>query len=321
SYNGLLPCHLEASIRRLIIGTRGSTLAQHQTRRIVKLLSEVAPGQQFDIHVVRTLGDRVQSIPLHEFPSTGIFVQDIGAQLLAGKVDLAVHSLKDVPPGETDRLLLASFPERSDPRDVIVARDGSRFAELPPAARVGTSSTRRRAQLGAARPDLTYCDDLRGNVDTRLNKLREGRYDAIVLAAAGLERLGRSSEISDYLSPEICLPDAGQGTLVVQTRADDAEVIDLVTRIDDPKVRATALAERAVLEAFGGGCKVPVAAYARVEAELVKLQGLVATPDGTKIVRAALRGSVNQPIELGRRLWSLLVHQGAAELLLASPGG
>jgi hydroxymethylbilane synthase len=318
---GCLPSQTEASIRSLIVGTRGSALALSQARRIIELLSAVSPGRRFDISIVKTLGDRVQSTPLHEFPTTGIFVRDIGAQLLTGAIDLAVHSLKDVPPGEIGGLVLAAFPERADPRDIIVSRDGSRFADIPPAARVGTSSTRRRAQLSAIRPDLTYCDDLRGNVDTRVRKLREGKYDAIVLAAAGLDRLGRSDDISEYLSTEICLPDAGQGTLVVQARSDDTEVLELVSRIDNPIVRATALAERAVLEAFGGGCKVPVAAYATVESDVLWLEGLVAATDGTKIVRAALNGPIDQPVELGRRLWSLLEQQGAAELLSVLPSG
>jgi hydroxymethylbilane synthase len=292
-----------------------------QARRVVDLLQAAAPDRHFDLRIIRTLGDRVQSIPLHEFPTMGVFVHEIGAQLLAGTIDIAVHSLKDVPPGETPGLVLAAFPERADPRDVILSRDDVRFADLPAGARVGTSSTRRRAQLSAKRADLTYCDDLRGNVDTRMRKLREGQYDAIVLAAAGLERLGRAEEISEYLSPEICLPDAGQGTLGVQVRANDEETVELVSRIDNSSVRATALAERAVLEAFGGGCKVPVGAYAWVDGDSLHLEGLVATADGQRIVRSMLVGSVLEPIELGHRLWSQLVHDGAAELLSARNGG
>jgi hydroxymethylbilane synthase len=311
----------EDPIRSLLLGTRGSPLAMVQTRRVIDLLAAASPDRDFDVKVIRTLGDREQSIPLHNFPAMGVFVHEIGAQLLAGAIDIAVHSLKDVPPGESPGLILAAFPERADPRDVIVSRDNVPFAVLPPGARVGTSSTRRQAQLRAHRPDLIYCDDLRGNVDTRVRKLREGQYDAIVLAAAGLIRLGRAHEISEFLRPSMCLPDAGQGTLGVQVRSDDGEVLELVSRIDDPAIRATALAERALLEAFGGGCKVPVAAYGRVEADGLHLEGLVALPDGTTSFRAELVGSVDEPVQLGRRLWARLVRDGAASLLSTSPRG
>ncbi len=230
-------------------------------------------------------------------------------------IDLAVHSLKDVPPEETPGLILAAFPERADPRDALISRDGKRFLELPSGARVGTSSARRRAQLRAHRPDLRYLDNLRGNVDTRLRKLAQGDYDAIVLAAAGLERLGRASEISDYLPIDLCLPDAGQGILAVQVRATDAEAIRVVSSIDAPAVRAEALAERAVLRAFGGGCKVPVAAHARLDGSTIHLAALVATPDGSRIVRASLSGPADAPEALGTALWHRLVTGGAEALL------
>jgi hydroxymethylbilane synthase len=307
----------EASIRSLILGTRGSPLALLQTRRVIDRLAAESGDRQFDLKIIRTLGDREQSMPLHAFPTMGVFVHEIGSQLLAGTIDIAVHSLKDIPPGNSPGLVLAAFPERADPRDVIVSRNRVQFSELPSGARVGTSSVRRQAQLRASRPDLTYCDDLRGNVDTRVRKLREGQYDAIVLAAAGLIRLGRGDEITESLDPSICLPDAGQGTLGVQTRADDDEVRELVSRIDNPAVRATALAERALLEAFGGGCKVPVAAFAQVVSGELCLEGLVASTDGKIIVRAEMVGPVAEPVELGRRVWSQLVQGGAATLLSA----
>lgn len=292
-----------------------------QTRRVIDLLAGVSAQRQFDVKVIRTLGDREQSIPLHDFPTMGVFVHEISIQLLQGTIDIAVHSLKDVPPGNSPGLVLAAFPERVDPRDVIVSRDNIQFAGLPPGARVGTSSTRRQAQLRAHRPDLIYCDDLRGNVDTRIRKLREGQYDAIVLAAAGLVRLGRADEISEYLRPAVCLPDAGQGTLGVQVRADDEDVLKLVSRIDDQAIRATALAERAMLQTFGGGCKVPVGAYAFVEANRLHLEGLVASTNGKMIIRAALVGSVAEPVELGHRVWAQLVRDGAAGVLSAAANG
>jgi len=276
---------------------------------------------EFRIHVVKTLGDRDQGVPLHAFPSTGVFVHEIAQILLSGSIDIAVHSLKDVPPDATPGLCLAAFPERADPRDVIISRDGQTLSQLPSGSRIGTSSIRRQAQLRAVRPDLVYCDDLRGNVDTRLRKLYAGVYDAIVLAAAGLIRLNRSAEITEYLAPELCLPDVGQGTLGVQARSTDSDVLRLVATIDDPRVRAVALAERAVLATFGGGCKVPVAAYGQIVENDLRLDGLVATPDGSRIIRASLTGPLDSPQELGYRLWTTLVEAGALEVLAdAVPG-
>jgi len=291
------------------------------------------------IQTVRTLGDRVVDVPLSQFGSTGIFVKEIDRLLLDRKIDLAVHSLKDVPPDETPGVILTAFPERADPRDALVSLvAGQRFRALPPGARVGTSSVRRQAQLRAARPDLAYCDDLRGNVDTRLRKLSEGQYDAIVLAAAGLERLGRATEISERLAPELCLPDAGQGILAVSTRADDPETVAIVSQLDDPVVRAMALAERAMLRAFGGGCKVPVAAYARIvepktrntaaggaagkaAPPAIYLTGLVASVDGRQIVRAGAAGPLAEPEKLGATVWQRLVDGGALTILTGTPHG
>ncbi|HEY8885150.1 MAG TPA: hydroxymethylbilane synthase [Chloroflexota bacterium] len=311
----------EEAIRPLVVGTRGSSLALIQTNRVVDALQQRRPAQEFLVHTIQTLGDRRHDVPLREFGKTGIFVKEIDRLLLDGAIDLAVHSLKDVPPDEPPELVLAAFPERADPRDAIVSRNGETFAELPPGARVGTSSTRRQAQLRALRSDLVFRDDLRGNVDTRIHKLRQGQYDAIVLAAAGLDRLGRGTEIAERLAVEDCLPDAGQGSLVVQTRADDHEVRELVATIDDPAVRAVSLAERAVLDAFGGGCKVPVAAYAELQGRELDLRGLVATVDGTRIVRARQRGSIDRPVELGQALWRELVAAGAGEILAVASRG
>lgn len=311
----------EEPIRPLIVGTRGSTLALRQTDQVIAALRRWSPDREFVVQTIRTLGDREVNRPLGHFGATGVFVREIDHLLLDGAIDLAVHSLKDVPPEETPGIVLAAFPERADPRDALVTRDRRPFLALPADARVGTSSVRRRAQLQARRPDLRYLDDLRGNVDTRLRKLAEGRYEAIVLAAAGLERLGRASEITEYLPTDLCLPDAGQGILAVAVRAEDAEVFELVSRIDDPRVRAQALAERAVLRAFGGGCQVPVAAFARVRESTLYLEGLVATPDGARIIRARHLGSIESPEVLGHQLWERLVAAGAGALLNEVIGG
>lgn len=260
-------------------------------------------------------------IPLSRFGSTGVFVKEIERRLLDREIDLAVHSLKDVPAEETPALWLAAFPERADPRDVIIARDDRRFTALPAGARIGTSSARRRAQLRAWRPDLDFRDDLRGNVDTRIRKLRDSAYEAIVLAAAGLHRLGRTGEISEYLPVDRCLPDVGQGILAVQCRAADAEVLALLEDLDDPAVRAMALAERAVLVAAQGGCKVPLAAHAQLDGASLRLTALVATLDGSQIIRASQTGPRDRPIALGESLWTELARRGGRALLDEARGG
>jgi hydroxymethylbilane synthase len=290
-------------------------LALRQTQQVVDALRQRFPGQELVVRTVQTLGDRVQDVPLSRFGTTGVFSKEIERLLLDGTIDLAVHSLKDVPPDETPGTVLAAFVERIDPRDVLVSRDGRRLGQLTPGDRVGTSSVRRLAQLRAARPDLAYVEDLRGNVDTRLRKVFAGAYDAIVLAAAGLIRLGREDAIADYLPTDLCLPDAGQGILAVQTRSPDPAVAPFVAALDDPVVRAVALAERAVLDAFGGGCKVPVAAYARVEDGVIRLEALVAEPDGSRVIRERLDGPLDRPRELGRATWDRLVARGAGEIV------
>lgn len=305
----------EVSIRPIIVGTRGSELARRQTNRVVEALRGRFPDQEFVVRTISTLGDRVQDVPLNQFGTTGVFSREIERQLVDGAIDLAVHSLKDVPPGDAPGTVLAAFPERLDPRDVLVSVDGRRLDQLRPEDRVGTSSTRRLAQLRAYRPDLTFVEDLRGNVDTRLRKLFEGRYDSIVLAAAGLIRLGREEVISEYLPTSVCLPDAGQGILAVQARQDDSFVRGLAASIDDPAARAAAYAERAVLSAFGGGCKVPVAALARIDRVTIHLEALVATPDGSRVIRDQLAGPLDRPAELGHALWQRLAERGAGEII------
>jgi hydroxymethylbilane synthase len=295
-------------------------LALAQTNWVVQALHGPNPRQEFLVYPVKTLGDRVTDVPLSSFPSTGVFVKEFDRLLLDGTIDFAVHSLKDVPPEETPGTVLASFPQREDPTDALVSNDGRQLADLLGAARLGTSSVRRQAQLRIARPDLDFRADLRGNVDTRLRKLRDGQYDAIVLATAGLLRLGREAEIAERLPVEVCLPDAGQGTLVVQCRADDPAVLELLASIDDPGVRAVSLAERAVLAVFGGGCKVPVAAFAELVADRLIIRGIVARPDGSAIVRARREGPRGDPVQLGEALWRDLDAAGARSILDGTNG-
>ncbi len=244
----------------------------------------------------------------------GIFVKEIENALLAGSIDLAVHSLKDMPTTPPEGLVLAAILPREDPRDALVSRLGVGLADLPTGARVGTGSLRRQAQVRAFRPDLEIVD-LRGNVDTRLRKARTASYDAVILAVAGLIRLGRADEITEILPPEIMLPAVGQGAICVEARADDAEVVSLLSALDDAASRAATAAERAFLRELGGGCHVPIAAYAEIAGDNLWLRGLVADTEARRVVRGEARGSVRAAEPLGRALAQRLLAQGAATFL------
>lgn len=281
------------------IGTRGSALARRQAELMSQALQRRFPSLQITIEIVQTRGDRVQNRPISQIGDKGVFVREIEALLLDGRIDLAVHSLKDVPadvavPG----LTLAAFSGREDPRDVVISRRGEALLDLPPGARVGTSSPRRRALLAATRPDLV-ATDIRGNVDTRLRKLREGQYEAIVLAAAGLHRLGLDSEITEYLSPETWLPDGGQGIMAVQGRTGDPAT-ELAAAIDSRGSRSMATAERAVARALDADCHSPVGALARLEGERLVLQALAAQDDLRGVQRAQAEGPIEEAERIGR---------------------
>jgi hydroxymethylbilane synthase len=251
--------------------------------------------------VVETRGDRVQDRPVSEIGDKAVFVGAIEDALLAGEIDLAVHSLKDLPSDEErPELVLAAFSPRADPRDVLVSREGCLLAELPAGARVGTSSLRRRAQLMAARPDVSACD-IRGNVDTRLRKLAEGSYDAVILAAAGLDRLGRGEEITEYLPVELFVPDAGQGIIAVQGRAGDAAT-GLAQAIDEHRSRVVAAAERTVVRTLGADCRSPVGAHAMLTSDRLRMLGMTANEDGSDLRRAEVEGPIDRGEELGRKL-------------------
>jgi len=283
--------------RTMLIATRGSALARAQAETVARQLG--ALGVRVELRIITTTGDRLQRAP-QMATDKGLFVKEIEVALLAGEVDLAVHSLKDLPTAIPPGLKLAAVPQRADPRDALVSRAGG-LADLPRGARVGTSSLRRRAQLLRARPDLKILD-LRGNVDTRLRKLDSGQYDAIVAAAAGLERLGLDHRITQHLDPQVCLPAAGQGALAVEARADDEEAIGVARGIDDAPTRACVQAERALLAGLGGGCRVPMGALAQVEGGRLRLRGMVASQDGSRAVFATRVGEPNRAQELGRSL-------------------
>lgn len=285
----------------IALGTRGSKLAMRQTELIANLLREHFPGIDLRTVIVQTEGDRLQDRPLSQFGDKAVFVRAIERELLNGTVDLAVHSLKDVPADvETPGLTLVAFSARADPRDVLVSRSGNPLADLPPGSRVGTSSLRRRVQLAAMRPDVMAAD-IRGNVDTRLRKVRDGDYDAIILAAAGLERLGLEQSITEYLPVEAFVPDAGQGIMVVQSRVRD-EVAAMAASVDDLDSRHRALAERAVVRALGAGCRSPVGAYATRDGSMLRIRAVAATADLRRLERVDDSGPFDDPVALGARV-------------------
>ena len=300
--------------------TRGSPLALIQTGMVVDLLTARWPSRRFVVVTASTPGDRDKHTPLTTL-GQGVFVKGVEEQVLDGRVDLAVHSLKDVPTAETDGLYLGAFPMRADARDGLVCRTGRNLASLPPGAKIGTGSPRRAAQLLALRSDLTMTP-IRGNLDTRLRKLRDGEIDALTVAIAGLERLGRLAELDQALEVDECTPAAGQGTLVVQCRADDLVAREILAGIDVPIIRAEALAERAFLAALGGGCQLPAGAVARVfDGGALELMGVVASLDGKRLAREHASGSVDAPEQVGWALAEALMPAAKALIGPAVRGG
>lgn len=300
------------------LGTRASRLARWQTAHVGAALCDRHEGLTCTEITLSTEGDRDDRTPLPELGGKGVFTEALEAALRAGEIDVAVHSLKDVPVEETPGLVLAALCFRADPRDAVIARHRWRLDTLPRGARVGTCSTRRSAQLLALRPDLELAP-LRGNVDTRVRRALDGQYDAIVVAAAGVSRLGLADAISEHLPLEKVLPAPGQGALAVQCRADDADVLALLRDLDDPEVRASAEAERGFLEGLGGGCAAPIAAHARVEhtpaGRRVCVRGLVASRDGRTVIRVETIGSVERARAAGLQLAADARVRGADALL------
>ncbi|MCS7257675.1 MAG: hydroxymethylbilane synthase [Thermomicrobium sp.] len=265
------------------VGTRGSALALAQARAVIARLERIEPTSSCTLVPITTTGDRDRATSLTILGGTGVFVKELHEALLAGAIDLAVHSAKDLPTSLPSELEIVAFPVRADVRDVLVTRGASSLATLPPGARVGTSSRRRRALLAAARPDLTLVD-VRGNVDTRLRKLEDGSYDALVLAAAGLERLGKLAQVTEYLDPDVFVPAPGQGALAVVCRRDDPRR-DIFAGMDDPEIRLAVMVERAFLSAFGSGCTLPLGAYATVAGDTVRLRVAVAPDEHGPVIR------------------------------------
>jgi hydroxymethylbilane synthase len=298
----------------LIIGSRGSKLALWQANWVRERLE--ALGSPCRLEIIKTTGDKIADVPLAKVGTKGLFTKEIEEALLAGRIDLAVHSLKDLPTELPAGLRLAAIPPREDARDALVGR---RLEELAAGAKVGTSSLRRVAQLRAARPDLII-EPVRGNLDTRLRKLGGGQYDALVLAAAGLKRLGWEDRIAEYLPESVMCPAVGQGALAIETR-EEGEAAQVCGQLDDACTRAAVEAERAVLRALGGGCQVPIGAHARLTGGQLRLLGVVVTPDGARIVRRESSGPVSDAVSLGTELGNELLAGGAAEILEQVYGG
>ena len=328
--------------RSLVIGTRGSQLALWQARHVAEELRAAFPGLTVHLETIKTTGDKILDVPLAQVGGKALFVKEIEEALLDCRVGLAVHSMKDVPTDLPAGLAIVAITLREDALDVLISRTGARFIDLPRGARVGTSSLRRQAQLLHHRPDLTIVP-LRGNLDTRLRKLDSEGLDAIVLAAAGVKRLGWTNRITEVLSPDLCLPAIGQGALGIEMREPraashepratkrepsavshepraegrEADILAIVNILDHPATRAAVLAERAFLRRLEGGCQVPFAAHARIVAERIFIRGLVATPDGRRMVTGERDGLIREAESVGVALAEDLLGRGAREILQA----
>jgi len=290
------------SNRRLVrVGTRGSALALAQTALAIAALTAVAPDATYEATIIRTEGDRDKTTPLTVLGGQGVFTVALQEALLRGAVDMAVHSAKDLPPATPDGLVLAALPERADPRDVFISRHGAGLAALPPGARVGTSSCRRAVQARAINPQIEIIE-LRGNLDTRLRKATEPAYDGIIVAAAGLDRMGWQERITEYLSVERFVPSPGQGAIGIECRADDVALRAVLARIDDRPTRVAVTAERALLVAAGAGCTMPLAGYAELHDDLLRLWGMAADMDYANARWIAQTAPAADPLAAGWQL-------------------
>lgn len=297
---------------KVIIGSRGSQLALWQANWVKDRLT--AAGNQVEIKVIRTTGDRLPTVALSRSGTKGLFIKEIEEALAEGDVDIAVHSLKDLPTDQPKGLHVAAVPEREDARDVFISRSGRSLAELPSGSQVGTGSLRRQSQLRCLRGDLEIVP-VRGNIDTRVRKLDQGEYDALVLAAAGLRRLGFEGRIVGYFSMDEMCPAVGQGALAIETRQGDTRIESAVKPLDHAPTHRAVRAERATLRHLGGGCQVPIAAHALAEGEQLRLLGVVASLDGNQVIRAAAVGSIEDPEALGGEVARDLMAQGVRAIL------
>lgn len=307
-------------LRKLRIGTRASALALWQANWVKDKLEKRYPGLEVTLTKIKTQGDKILDVPLAMVGGKGLFVKEIQEAMLRNEVDIAVHSMKDVPTFFPDGTGLRCITEREDPRDILILKPGyATFDEIRPQGRVGTSSLRRKAQLLNRRPGLEMVD-IRGNVETRIRKLTDDNLDAVVLAAAGMKRLGFEEQISEYLDPEICLPAIGQGALGLESRIDDPQINDLIDFFNHPPTAYAVSAERAVLRTLEGGCQVPIAAYGTVSGDELELTALVSDVEGKKLLKKTVSSHVDRAEETGVALAQELLALGAGEILNAVYG-
>lgn len=300
--------------QKIVIGSRGSQLALWQANWVKSEIERLHSNADIDIRIIATSGDKIQDVPLSKIGGKGLFVKEIEEALLANEIDLAVHSMKDVPMELPTELGISVITKRENPLDALISKNGEKLADLPQGATIGTSSLRRSSQL------LKYRDDfkihpLRGNVDTRLRKVEEGKYDAILLASAGLNRLGWANRITEEISHDILLPAMGQGALGIETRLDDTMIYDFISTLNHEQTHYAVSAERSLVGRLDGGCQVPIGAYARIEKGLITLKGLVASLDGEIIYKLENVGPVDDAINIGQELGSKLLKMGANEIL------
>ena len=285
-------------MRTLVVGTRRSELALTQTNWVMERLQELKPGFEIRHEKIVTKGDRILNVTLSKVGGKGLFVKEIEQALLDGKIDMAVHSMKDMPSEMAPGLMIGSVPERECPTDALLSRDGKTLDELPSGAGGGNQQLETSSQILAYRPDLKV-EPVRGNLETRIRKMQEGQFDAIILATSGLKRMGWEHKICQELSPEIMLPAVGQGALAVQCREDDEELLPLLKELNHDKTMKAVYAERAFLHAFKGGCHLPIAANATLDRDHIHLTGLVADPGGTSVIKKSMEGK--DPVKLGKR--------------------
>ena len=295
------------------VGTRTSPLSIAQTKEVLESLRVLAPDTEFTVVPMMPQGDRNKDAPLLSM-GRGMFTKDLEIALLHGDVDLAVHSAKDLPPDLPDGLVIGAFGRRRDARDALVDKWGARFYELPIGARIGTSSPRRVTQLKTLRPDIQFLP-IRGNVDTRLEKVLGGEYDGVVVAAAGIERLQRRLEISEFLDAEMCTPEVGQGALAIEARVDDSNILEMLAQIEHLPTAIAVKAERSFLATIGGGCSVPLTAYATVDRDRIDILAMAAKPEVSRTIRVRVKGHVNDPESVGRLAVHDLLKAGASEII------
>lgn len=301
-------------MKSLRLGTRGSKLALWQSEHVAGKLRQSHPDLKVELQIIKTTGDKILDVALSKIGDKGLFTKEIEKELLEGRIDLAVHSMKDLPTQLEKGLVIGAVLERENPSDVLISDRNYTFESLPPGARIGTSSLRRIAQLKKLRPDLVF-EEIRGNVETRIRKMREENLAAIVLAYAGVKRLGMESAISQILPCEVILPAVGQGVIAIEARSDDAVVLSLLEVVNDHNAYLSCQAERAFLQELEGGCQVPIASLAAVNGDKILVQGLIAALDGSEVIKNCNEGSCREAELVGRQLARTLLDRGAGRIL------